>query len=312
MRPIAWTIAATLVAGALSFADVARAGEVDDLFLKGIAALETDRFEDARKAFEAVWRTRKTHDVAANLAQAEIQLGLHRDAAEHLDFARRNFPVSGKATVRKQIEDLLAEEKKHVATLRVTVSAEKADVRVNGKPAGAAPLDGEVFAEPGAVRVEASREGYETATQAVDVKAGESRDVSLTLAPKTAAPGPRKEILIAGGATAGAALIAGVALIGVGASTLSDAKTQRDDLIAAKGRRACETGTDPACKKIADGLSSAQTMTNAGASLCIGAGAVAAGTLLYMLLGRPKAEAPVQAGAMITPESGGAFVRGSF
>ena len=30
-----------------------------------------------------VWKQRKTHDVAANLALAETQLGKHREAAEH-------------------------------------------------------------------------------------------------------------------------------------------------------------------------------------------------------------------------------------
>jgi len=189
MRPIRRTLASLIVFGSLALSLPALAVDVDLLFAQGNAALEAGKHEEALRAFEAVWQARKTYDVAANLAQAETQLGKHRDAAEHLAYALRNFPVSGKPALRKQIEELAAEAKKQVVTLRVRVNVDKADVSVNGKPVGTAPIAEELFADSGTVTVEAGLDGYDAAKQTLEMKKGEARDVVLTLVPNQTPPG---------------------------------------------------------------------------------------------------------------------------
>ncbi len=215
------------------------ADEVDQLLAQGTAALEAGEHEDARSSFQAAWKQRKTHDVAANLAQAEIVLGKHRDAAEHLAFALRAFPVSGKAAVRKQIEEMLAEEKKQVVTLVVRVDVDKADVSVQGRAAGTAPITEELFADAGTVTVEAGAPGYEPAKQTFEAKKGETRDVVLKLGVRAGSEGAgaRRELVIAGVAVTGAGVVAGAVLLGLSAAGLTDAKAQRDALVAAGGRR---------------------------------------------------------------------------
>lgn len=314
MRTLARTFAPLLVLGALTCATAAHADDVDQLFQQGNAALEAGKFDDALRSFEAVWKTRKTHDVAANLAQAEIQLGKHRDAAEHLAFALRSFPVSGKPSLRKQIEELLATEKTHVAALHVRVSADKADVRVNGKAAGVAPITEELFAEPGTVHVEAALDGYETASQSFEMKAGESKDVTMQLQPRAEVSGPRKEIVIAGGAAA-------LVLAGVGAGLLiagsdkGNASLKVSDAIYTSGR-SCVLGAgnyDARCAGVKSESSAADAMNHAGIGLLISGGAVAAATAAYWIFApRHGAKDSAVITPILSPTSAGAIVRGSF
>ena len=312
MRTPGIAIASVLVLGSLTLVQPAFADEVDQLFTQGTAALEAGKHEEAFRAFQAAWKLRKTHDVAANLAQAEIQLGKHRDAAEHLAFALRSFPVTGKAVVRKQIEQMLAEEKPHVVTLTVSVDVDKAEVSVQGRPAGIAPIAEELFADAGTVTVEAGAPGYEPAKQVFEAKKGEARTVELKLV-RQASRGARKELLIAGGAVAGAGIVGGAVLLGVSASVLADAKAQRDALVGAAGRQACDGPGAPAeCDQVQSSLRSAQDMGNAGAALLIGAGLVGAGTLVYAFAVRPKAPPPVEVSMFVGPHGANAALRWSF
>lgn len=184
MRTLRGPVVSLLLLAALTAAPPALAGEVDDLFTQGTAALEAGKHEDALRFFLAAWKLRKTHDVAANLAQAELQLGKHRDAAEHLAFALRTFPVSGKAAVRTQIEDMLAAEKKQVVTLVVRVDVDKAEVSVQGRPAGTTPIAEELFADVGTVTVEAGAAGYQPARQTFEARKGDARAIELKMVRK--------------------------------------------------------------------------------------------------------------------------------
>ena len=121
------TLLELLLVGSLAVAQPAVAQSSDQLFDQGNTALKAGKYEDALRAFEAVWKERKTHDVAANLALAEMQLGKHRDAAEHFAFALRNFPVTGSDAVRKGIADAFAQSKAQVAAARVTVNVDGAE-----------------------------------------------------------------------------------------------------------------------------------------------------------------------------------------
>ena len=77
---------------------------------------------------------------------------------------------------------------------------------------GTAPLDEEVFVEPGAVTVGASAAGYDAALRTVSIAKGASADVALTLTV------PRRSLVpafVTGGAGA-AALVTGIGLFAGG------------------------------------------------------------------------------------------------
>src|SRR4051812_30525864 len=58
----------------------------DQLFQKGRALYQSGKIQPARDALAAAWALKKSYDIAANLATAELELGMARDAAEHFAY----------------------------------------------------------------------------------------------------------------------------------------------------------------------------------------------------------------------------------
>lgn len=213
------------VLGSVAVVQPALADDADRSFEQGTTALKAGKYEDARHAFEAVWKQRKTHDVAANLALAELQLGKHRDAAEHFAFALRNFPVTGDQAIRKGIEGAFADAKKHVMTLRVIVSIDGAEVTIDRSVVGRSPIADEIFVEPGARTIEARLPGHVTAVQKLEAKQGASDKIELALRPEDQVVPERSRLpsYIAFGA-GGAGLVVGAITGAVSIAKFGDMK----------------------------------------------------------------------------------------
>lgn len=286
MRTLRGPIVSLLLLAALTAAAPVLAGEIDEAFTQGTAALEAGKHEDALRSFLTVWKVRKTYDVAANLAQAEVQLGKHRDAAEHLSFALRNFPVTGKAALREQMEAMLAEEKKQVVTLVVRVDVDNAEVSVQGRPAGTAPIAEELFADAGMVTVEAGAAGYEPVKQTFEGKKGEARTVELKMVRKET-PQERSVLgpAIAFGA-GGVGLVVGAVAAGVAAAKTDDLKKVCGDPIRCP----------PSERGNLDAATTTAHISTAGFVLA-GVGA-AAGVVLLVIpsLQKPKTQTAIVAG----------------
>jgi tetratricopeptide (TPR) repeat protein len=93
-------LSTTLLTGGLAHSEATPTGadasqNADDLFRAGKVAYKAGKLQEAYEAYRAAWRLKRTYDIAANLANAESQLGKTRDAAEHLAFCIRNFPPTG-------------------------------------------------------------------------------------------------------------------------------------------------------------------------------------------------------------------------
>ena len=56
----------------------------DEYFRQGKAFVKEDRWEEARRAYLAGYKIKRGYDIAGNLGNVELELGLARDAAEHL------------------------------------------------------------------------------------------------------------------------------------------------------------------------------------------------------------------------------------
>ena len=213
----------------------------DAAFRQGNALYKEQRYAEAKAAFEQAFKLKRSHDIAANLGYAEMKLGQRRDAAEHLAFAVKNWPPTGKAENRESAVHFLGLAKAAVMTLRVVVNVEGATVLVDGKPVGTSPLENDVFVEPGTRTIGARLAGYADAEQAVQAtQGGEQKvDLSLVAAPP---PGPAggggsgptppptlaKRSVVPGavlGAAGGAAVVTGIVLMAVGAGKLSTTKS---------------------------------------------------------------------------------------
>ncbi|WP_437968557.1 PEGA domain-containing protein [Sorangium sp. So ce260] len=141
------------------------------------------KYQDAEALLLMAWELNPTFDVAYNLGNTKYQLKKHREAAQYLSFALRHWPLlKGVAKLKPRAEQWLAESRAQTGAVRVTVGVAGAEVLVDGKAVGRAPVEGEVFVEPGEHRVEARLEGYVPASQTVKVAKGEAAEVTLAMA----------------------------------------------------------------------------------------------------------------------------------
>ncbi len=181
-----------------------------ELYRRATEQYRSTNLVEAEKLYSEAWSLQQSYDIATNLGAVELDLKKFRAAAEHLAFALRAFPARGKQDERDTIAQRLKLAKAEIATLRVRVNVDKADVSVNGKRVGVSPLTDEIFADAGTVTVEAGLDGYAPAKQQLVTKKGEARDVVLEMV-RQEAPQGRSMLgpAIAFGA-GGAGLVVGV------------------------------------------------------------------------------------------------------
>ncbi|WP_437761672.1 PEGA domain-containing protein [Sorangium sp. So ce281] len=147
------------------------------------------KYQEAEEALLVAWELNPTFDVAYNLGNTEYQLKKHKEAATYLSFALRNWPLlKAVAKLKPRAEQWLAESRAQVGALKVSVTVAGAEVLVDGKNVGRAPLEGEVFVDPGEHRVEATHLDYEPASQTVGVAKGGTAEVKLAITPVKAEP----------------------------------------------------------------------------------------------------------------------------
>ena len=315
---LCWAPAGALAAPAPASSQDAERAEA--LVLEGAQAFEERRFDDAYRAHREAWRLHPSFKTAAGLAQVELHLQKYRDAAEHLSYALRRFPPDGSATLRQQLDQGLSEARAQVGALRVRVNVEGAEVSVDGKSVGAAPLDGLVFVEPGTHELRASLAGYEPAVaQVAAVKSG-VREVALSLAPvgKPAEADTPSGAGESGISTPMVVLIVGGTLsIGSAAALVGfslHASSAEDDMQAARAEigSSSDTCSNPAsedaslCRELADkrdDRNRAQTFATVSA---VAAGVFAAATVaLYFVL--DSKEDTEQSALFFSPAAGPGF-----
>ncbi|XXX72969.1 hypothetical protein WMF30_35505 [Sorangium sp. So ce134] len=209
--------------------DSARAAQI---YSAGVAAAREERWPEAYAAYLEAWALKQHFQIAANLAQAELKLGKHRDAAEHIAFFLREAEGVSERD-RARARQMLDEAKAKIATLTLVVSRAQATVLVDGVPAGTSPLGREVYVEPGQRTIEARLQGEPPAKTSVTLAPGASQEVELRFeeraaaapavqprtqperppqAPRGGAAGPSVALVAAGGAATGLALGTAVVL----------------------------------------------------------------------------------------------------
>ncbi|AGP33787.1 hypothetical protein SCE1572_04305 [Sorangium cellulosum So0157-2] len=152
-------------------------------YKRGVRLYSDGKYVEAEAELQSAWELRPIFNVAYNLGITKYQLNKHRDAAQYLSFALRHWPMVKTVTdLKSTAEQLFAESRAQVGALAVKAGAPGAEVLVDGKAVGKAPLEGEVFVEPGEHRVEARLEGYAPASQTVKVAKGGTAEVTLAMA----------------------------------------------------------------------------------------------------------------------------------
>jgi PEGA domain len=322
--------------GARNADDVKRARES---FLLGDKLYTDQKWTEAEAAFLTAWSLNPTFDVASNLGNTQFKLGKFRDAAEHLAFALRHWPLIGPVARRQHAQEKLRAAKSHVGTITVKVNVEHAAVSVDGKAIGKAPLDLEIFVEPGRHAIEARLEEHDPVSQAVELAAGASTNVSLSLA-KTVVPAPvvkgqetdagtKKDVppepvpvplpppvpetryappprsLVPGFVVGGvgvAALATGVGLFVAGVSKGSSAQSHYDAILKAGNSCVPAAGNfDPSCAQLSGISSTGDTLHNAGVGLMIGGSAAVAAGIVYVVWPQARGATPQAGSVSIAP-----------
>ncbi|WP_437690238.1 hypothetical protein [Sorangium sp. So ce176] len=281
----------------------------------GVAAAREGRWPDAYAAYLEAWRLKRHFQIAANLARAELKLGKHRDAAEHIAFFLRE--AEGVSEPDRALgRQMLDEAKAHLATLTVVVSRAGATVLVDGVPVGTSPLGREVYVEPGERRLEARLQGETPAQTSAALAPGASQEVELRFAERAAAgavqpgapqrrspaaprrppaapdhgaSGPSTALIAAGGAAT--VLAAGTAVV---LRVFADRSARSGSDAAVPGADSCYSNGPPAlhytrCLVVDEHRTEAVSLRNASTGVFIAAGVLGAATVGYALYGSSRA-----------------------
>jgi hypothetical protein len=289
--------------------------QVDTLFQEGRAAFDRGDYEAAEQAYREAWQRRRSYDLAANLGQTEVQLGRYREAAEHLSYALGHVPPSVSDEVRQEMQRLLSGALEHVATLRVEVDPPGAEVMVGSRVVGKAPLEGDIYVEPGSRSVQARHEGHRDAEKSFTATEGSTHRISLVLepiaasdvkpeaeasvpsstsadvgdAPQVVTSGPDPVVVWIGGGLAVGGLFVGI----LSAVAAHDRRSERDDLLAGlDGTSPCGTGSlfPDDCARIEDLDAEARSLDTVTWLGFGAAGVLAGATLVYALWPRSNGD----------------------
>ena len=336
---------ALVILALLSFSAASRADEPDraeELFREGNRAFAAGDFRTAYVAYREAWTLRRSFDIACNLGRTEAELMLSRDAAEHLDQCLRTFSVSSRSEMKdayKRFRDLFNTVRARVAALQIEVRPPGTEVTVDGARYGVAPLGRDVFVDPGQHRVVGRFAGFGDAQRIVQVEAGGTLQVELTLAQApatapavapTAAPAPVAPAAPPPAPRANAkartiAVASGAALtlvgVGVGVGFLLDAGAARehaDDVgQSVRGRDAACTPGSPAsdCRDLRSEIDREKRSRDlASAAFTVGAIASLATLGAWLLIpdSHPERSTAVRATPYFSAEQAGLSVSGTY
>src|SRR6185369_9209638 len=297
---------ATAIAGSgHAQGDTPDGDRANQLFKKGKVAFNSGKYNDALRIYSEAWSLKQSPDIAANLAQTESELGKHRDAAEHFSFALDHLLPSSTDEQKQALAEGLAQEKKEIGTLRVTLEPSDSVLTIDGARVPVPP-SGDVFVDAGEHAVSVNHEGYEPNQQTVRISRGASQVLWIKLnstsgsdsaaageAPsgqpsEGAQPPPNYHshrsivpAIIGGGLVAAGAAVGVVFLVSANSSQ-KDADQLRANL---SEPNACGAGTPNTeeCATLHDknsDIDRARTIEIVGFSV---AGAAAVGTAVYLL-----------------------------
>jgi len=193
-------------------------------------ARRAGRWAEAADAYRAAYELEPRPEIAGDLGVCEMNLGRHRDAAEHLLMNLEN-PAGLPEEQRRRFEEAQDRAEREVATVAIGANPTTAEVFVDERSLGAPRDTYIVFLDPGPHTFRARLPGYDDAVSTLDATPGAALQVSLLLRehrpPPVAPPivpvvrcragvdcGGRVTTTLryVGFATAGAALVAGAGM----------------------------------------------------------------------------------------------------
>jgi hypothetical protein len=312
----------------MSLALVAHAEDpAEALYREGTEALSAGNAPLAYEKLKAAFAIRPSVDIAANLALVEQQLGHDRDAAEHLAFAIKVFPPSGKPEVKQRLEQDLVKLEQKLGLVQVQCPG-GTTLQIGDRTVGLAPVATQ-YVDPGKHMVQGKHPEHGSAKVTIEVAPGQKLSVTLELKPSdpqitpppTGGPEPivPEEPVMAAKPWWPYAVFGGVAAAGLGAGLgftfAAGSKRSEADDIAATINGGCTPGaaTGP-CGELQSAIDSHNGL-RIGSYVGFGvAGAAAVGALVYALVpaGTVEASADMALVPVVGPTDAGFSFRTRF
>ncbi|HVR19815.1 MAG TPA: PEGA domain-containing protein [Polyangiaceae bacterium] len=314
-------------------ADRTRARE---LMREGNELYGEGKLAEAYEKYRQAWLMAQAFDIACNLGGTASELSMNRDAAEYLDYCLRHYAASSRpeaVAAEQRARAAFDVVRAKVAAVNLKVTPAGAEVFVDGKSVGRAPLEAPLFIEAGPHRIEARQTGLDSGVLELNAKRGEATEAVIELkpAPGTAAAAantsenkqdPQQDTAsqsknyvpaIVTASVGGLALAGGVVFLVMRSGKQSDASDKLDTL---SGKNPCGTGlpseSEATCAEIADLSDQAATF----GTLSIVSFGVAAGAGVGTFLLWPKSTETgfrgLRPALAASPEGLYASVRGAF
>ena len=152
-------------------------------FQSGVALMQTENWDAAMLEFERSLELYPSRNALFNLGMC--QMALFRYVAATGTFERflelyREMPEA--AAQVQRVGDALQDLRGLRATIAIDVNVAGAEILIDGRSVGTAPLVDPVIVDPGRHTVEARLDGYGGAPQIVPVTSGETAEVHVALA----------------------------------------------------------------------------------------------------------------------------------
>jgi hypothetical protein len=149
---------------------------------KGQQFYDEDAFEAARAEFQRAYEQSKSYKILYNLALVSTQLNDFATAYRHHERYLRDggaeVPEPRRAEVLRALERL----RPRIALVTIETDPPGAEITIDDRRVGAAPLAAPVMLNPGEHKIGARAAGREPAYRHMSLTAGESRRVALELA----------------------------------------------------------------------------------------------------------------------------------
>lgn len=304
--------ACPLPAAAADKAETAPGPETaDSLYNQGNDAYDRGDLSLAFELYTGAFKLRKSYDVARNLGLVELKLGRIKDAIGHLQYSLSLYP-SNRADTKKQVIEWLEQATTQVGKLRLHVSPESADCRLNGAPVTREEREEDMLADPGEVKIECRAPGRRTEKRTVTVQKGARAEVTIQLAPDASGPGggpgpeapagSRTVLLWSGSAAAVTGLGVGAAMGVVSLVKAAEADGMLAKLKSDTGRASpCLAPKADACDELYALRREQDAFGNAAFWMLVVGGVAGAGTFAYGFVTAPKNGAPPAPKVAFTP-----------
>jgi hypothetical protein len=148
-------------------------------------AVKAKDWATAAKSFEAANKAQPSSDALEGLANAQYQGGQLGEAHAAYTEWLEKYGAKAPAAKKKTAETRLKELAEKTGAVTITVNEAGAQVTIDDKPAGTAPLATPVRLTAGPHRIRVTKDGFVPFDQAPNVGAGTSTTVQATLAPSS-------------------------------------------------------------------------------------------------------------------------------